>query len=79
MRVALIYLAKRFASSSMSRAFTGALNAAVPTEAELTGSGGLEDPCQRPTAVTMDPETPDDAALSQRPQKAPKRCWRHDQ
>jgi hypothetical protein len=56
--------------------FTGALNAAVPGEAESTGSGGLEDPRQRQTAATMDPE---DADLSQARQKPPKRAWRHDQ
>jgi hypothetical protein len=37
---------------------TGALNAAVPREAESAGSGGLEDPRQRPTVPTMAPETP---------------------
>ena len=41
--------------SQMSRAFTGGLNAAVLREEESTGSGGLEDPRQRPMAATMDP------------------------
>ena len=63
----------------MSRAFTGALNAAVPREAESTGSGGLEDPRQRPTAATMDPGDADDAASLKARQKPPKRAWRHDQ
>ena len=52
----------------------GALNAPVPREAELTGSGGLEDPRQRPTAATLDPGTPMTLPSLKARQKPPKRA-----
>jgi hypothetical protein len=58
LRVTLGMLTKRFASSSNVAVFTGALNAAVPREAKSMGSGGLEDPPQRPTVATTDPGDP---------------------
>ena len=63
----------------MSRAFIGALNAAVPGEAESTGPWRAR--ASPPAANSGDnvPGDTNDAALSQARQKPPNRVWRCDQ